>query len=131
MISDRGATRHYDNCRWVGMWGVQYTCTDACPPPPHPPPWQFGLLVQGDYTPLHISACWCRVTTPPYTSLHAGAGCLYSPTYRCMLAQGDYTPLHIAAYNGHVEVVRILLGAGSNKEAANSVSHPSASSIPT
>ena len=33
---------------------------------------------------------------------------------------GD-TPLHAAAYNGHMEVVRVLLDAGVDKEAKNQV----------
>ena len=39
-----------------------------------------------------------------------------------LLMQESFTPLLIAAANGHVEVVRLLLAAGVNKEAANEVS---------
>ena len=35
--------------------------------------------------------------------------------------QGLWTPLYSAAYYGHVEAVRALLGAGANKEAAEEV----------
>ena len=37
-------------------------------------------------------------------------------TRRCA-PQGGWTPLHIAAQQGHLEVVTLLVQAGSNKEA--------------
>ena len=36
-------------------------------------------------------------------------------------AQDGDTPLHIAAWFGHVDVVRVLLAAGANKDARNEV----------
>ncbi len=37
------------------------------------------------------------------------------------LLQDGWTPLHIAAQHGHVEVERLLLDKGANKEAASNV----------
>ena len=39
-----------------------------------------------------------------------------------LVAQNECTPLHCASCAGRVDVVRVLLAAGANKEAANVVS---------
>ncbi len=48
---------------------------------------------------------------------------LYPPSLHLQpaLLQNGATPSHIAAQNGQLEVVRLLLGEGVNKEAAEKV----------
>jgi hypothetical protein len=50
-------------------------------------------------------------------------GLHYSPTHQSLSLQlqDGFTPLHSAAQHGHLEVVRLLLDKGANKEAANKV----------
>ena len=44
----------------------------------------------------------------------------------CGPAQYGMTPLHWAAFNGRLEVVRLLLDSGADKEATNQVRTPCA-----
>jgi ankyrin repeat protein len=45
------------------------------------------------------------------------------PSRCCSSPQDGWTPLSIAAEHGHLDVVKALLAAGCNKEAANQASH--------
>ena len=49
---------------------------------------------------------------------------VWPPTHLGMHVQNGATPLFMAAQEGHVEVVKLLLGAGANKEASLAVSGP-------
>jgi hypothetical protein len=70
------------------------------PPSPHLPPLPLS------HAPSHCSPA------SPYLPL--------APLLRARLQRGG-TPLHEAAYYGHVEVVRLLLGAGASAEAITAV----------
>ena len=57
----------------------------------------------------------------------ACAPLLLPPTHHGMLVQDGWTPLLKAALEGHVDVVKALLAAGAEKEAATQVRGPSTS----
>ncbi len=59
-----------------------------------------------------LKICLVEGALPSATPLHPP-----SPANQ----QDGRTPLHMAAQNGQLEVVRLLLGEGANKEAAEKV----------
>ena len=65
-----------------------------------------------------------RVRRPPSRVLTPHAPALRlcpSPLPPWVSSQSGATPLHIAAEKGHTEVVKALLAAGANKDAADKV----------
>ena len=80
---------------------------------PRPPTTNICIYI---YVCMHLHMCT--------HVLHAWMPTCTQTMFTSFLQDGA-TPLHIAAAKCHLDVVKALVGAGANKEAANEVSRPS------